>query len=97
MVSASVAQRPSFWTRQIPGPARPVQSASRVQGLHVVGDAQTGVVAGQSALVTHVTQVPLAAQTALVASRLAHAPAPVGACPQPTQEPVAPQNGLVAS
>src|SRR3954464_3145297 len=82
---------------QTPGPERLLQSPSFEQGPHAFAVEQSGVVLGQSALVTQTTQAPLGAHAGLARSWAAQAPAPAGACAQPTQAPFAAQKDRLAS
>ena len=71
MVSASRAQRPSWWNMQTPGPPpRLAHWLSVAQAMHTFEALQMGVVPEQSELVMHCTHwpitVPLVAHTGVV-------------------------------
>jgi hypothetical protein len=71
-VSASVAQRASWWLMHTPGP-RPAHSVSAAQPRQVlVAVAQTGVVPAQVVLSVHCTQAPPAAQAGVALLLAAH-------------------------
>src|SRR5436853_3490542 len=66
-VSASLAQRPSWWNMQTPGPPLSAHWASVVQGTQTrrpVSQMGRAVAKLQSALLRHSTQLPSEAQTA---------------------------------